>query len=65
MERKFICIEIYLFRVLELEKKKEAVSNSNRRKEIKRKPEKIESSDEDDEITENIDEFLDWRSKKV
>lgn len=69
-----------LFRVLELEKKKETVqtkvkyseqflSRVKSTKENKKHTDKIESKtsddDDDDDDVSDIDEYLDWRSKKA
>lgn len=49
-----------------MEKKKEAVSRRQRRRGVKKVTVKMDSSDsEDADMPEDVDELLDWRSKKV
>lgn len=57
------------FRVLELEKKKEAVSTIYKSRERKKPAVKMETNESDEEVQddgdEELDEFLDWRAKKA
>lgn len=51
----------FIFRVLDLEKKKEKTIISEK---LKSKQMEVEEESSDEEVDESFDEFLDWRVKK-